>query len=59
MDINGNLQNKNKDEEMYEAFERFSIQTIDGDVDDITACKYIKEKYGREIAVKLWEKYCR
>lgn len=59
MDINGNMQNKNKDEEMYEAFERFCIQTIDGNVGDIEACKYIQKKYGRATAVKIWEKWCK
>jgi len=46
-------------EKLYEALERLSIMTVDGGLDDVTACKYIQEKYGRETAVKLWEKYCK
>ncbi len=42
-----------------EAEERFLIMVAEPDIDDIAACKYIQEKYGREIAVKLWEKYCK
>ena len=43
----------------YEAAEeRFFIMTAEPDVDDITACKIIQAKYGREIAVKIWKKYC-
>lgn len=45
--------------EFEEAEERFLIMSAEPDVDDITACKYIQKKYGREIAVKLWEKYCK
>lgn len=39
------------------AEERFLIMTSSSDVTDIEACKYIQKKYGREVAVKLWEKY--
>lgn len=42
-----------------EAEERFLIMSAEPDVDDITACKYIQEKYGRRIAVMVWEKYCK
>ena len=42
-----------------EAEERLLIMTAEPDVDDITACKYIQKKYGREAAVKLWEKWCK
>ena len=43
----------------YEAAEeRFLIMTAEPDVDDITACKIIQAKYGRETAVKIWKKYC-
>ena len=48
-----------QDSKIEEAEERFLIMTAEPDVDDVTACKYIKEKYGRETAVKLWEKYCK
>ena len=41
----------------YEAFERFCVMTVDGNVDDITACKHIQKKYGMETAVKIWRKY--
>lgn len=41
-----------------EAEERLLIMSAEPDVDDITACKYIQKKYGRETAVKLWRKYC-
>lgn len=41
------------------AEERFFIMSAEPDVGDVKACKYIKEKYGREIAVKIWEKYCK
>lgn len=40
------------------AEERFFIMTENNDVDDLKAIKYIQERYGKEIAVKLWEKYC-
>lgn len=46
-------------EEEYEALERFSIMTVDGKTDDITALRYIQQIYGREIAVKIWEKFCK
>lgn len=46
-------------EEFYEAFERFCIMTENQDVDDITALKYVQSKYGREIAVQIWERYCK
>lgn len=42
-------------EDFYEAFERFCIMTENQDVDDITALKYVQSKYGREIAVQIWE----
>ena len=42
----------------YEALERFSIMT-ESNVDEVTALKYIQSEYGRDIAVKLWEKYCK
>lgn len=40
------------------AEERFFIMTENSDVDDLKAIKYIQDRYGKEIAVKLWEKYC-
>ena len=43
--------------EFEEAEERFLIMSAEPDVDDSKACKYIQKKYGRETAVKLWEKY--
>ncbi len=45
-------------EKEYEALERFSIMTVDGKTDDITALKYVQQIYGREIAVKIWQQYC-
>lgn len=42
-------------EKEYEALERFSISTVDGCIDDVTAIKKIEKKYGREIAVKIWK----
>ena len=44
-------------EQLEEACERFCIMTENPDVDEITACKYIQEKYGREIAIEVWKKY--
>ena len=41
-------------EKEYEAFERFSIYTIDGGLDDETAIQKIKKQFGREIATKVW-----
>lgn len=43
----------------YEAFERFCIMTVDGNIDDVTALKHIQEKYGRETAVEIWKKHCK
>ena len=34
-------------EKEYEAIERFSIKTVDGNIDDVTAIKSIEEKCGR------------
>lgn len=45
--------------EFEEAEERFLIMSAEPDVGDIKACKYIQKRYGRETAVKLWEKYCK
>lgn len=42
-------------EKEYEAIERFCIQTVDGNIDDVTAIKSIEKKYGREIALKVWK----
>ena len=42
-------------EKEYEGIERFSISTVDGCIDDVTAIKSIEKKYGREIAVKVWK----
>ena len=42
-------------EKEYEAFERFSIMTIDGGLDDETAIKKVKSQFGRDIAIKVWE----
>ena len=41
-------------DELYEAAERFSIQTCDGRIDDVSAIKNIEKKYGRDIALKVW-----
>lgn len=40
-------------EVIYEAFERFCIMSLQEDVGDIKALKFIRKKYGREIAVKV------
>ena len=40
-----------------EALERFFIMTAEPDVDDITALKYISQKYGRPVALKIWEEW--
>lgn len=50
---------KNEQDKWEEAFERFCIMSEQSDVGDIKACKYIQSKYGREIAVKIWNKYCK
>ena len=42
---------------MEEAEERFFIMTENDDVSDIDALKYIQEKYGRPVAVKIWEEW--
>lgn len=43
----------------YEAAEeRFFIMTEQKDVTDVEALKYIREKYGKEIAVRIWKAYC-
>lgn len=39
-----------------EALERFSIQTVDGNLDDVTAIKWIEKKYGRVVAVWVWDR---
>lgn len=39
----------------YEAIERFSIQTIDAHIDDVTAIKNIEKDFGRGIALKVWK----
>lgn len=31
--------------------------TSQPDVDDVTALKYIQKKYGRLVAVKIWEEW--
>ena len=46
-------------EEFYEALERFSIMTEQTDGNEIAALKHIQEVYGREMAVKVWEEYCK
>lgn len=40
----------------YEAFERFCIMSET--TGDVRALKYIESKYGKEVAVEIWEKYC-
>ena len=42
-----------------EAFERFAIMAEQKDVGEIKALKFIQSKYGRPMAVKIWEKYCK
>ena len=41
-------------EELYEAFERFSVMTVDGYLDDKSAIQRIKEQYGRDVAMQVW-----
>lgn len=41
-------------EKEYEAFERFSIMTIDGGLDDEAAIQKVKKQFGRDIAIKVW-----
>lgn len=43
----------------YDAFERFSILTIDGGLDNLTAISRIKEQYGLEIAQQIWNNCCK
>ena len=45
--------------DFYEIFERFCIMAEADDVGEIQALKYIQEKYGRAIAVEIWQKYCK
>ena len=45
--------------DFYETFERFCIMAEADDVGEIQALKYIQEKYGRAIAVEIWQKYCK
>ena len=45
----------NSGEKYYEALERFSIQTVEGLVNDVTAIKEIEKQYGRDIALKVWK----
>ena len=52
-------QSTGKKTDFEEIEERFLIMSAEPDVDDITACKYIQSKYGRENAIKVWEKYCK
>lgn len=42
-----------------EAEERFFVMSEQPDVGDVKACKYIQQKYGRETAKKIWNKWCR
>lgn len=46
-------------DKQYEALERFAIMAEQSDVGDVNALKYIQEKYGRAVAVEIWEKYCK
>ena len=43
----------------YEALERFSIMSEQSDVSETDALRYVQKEYGREIAVKIWERFCR
>ena len=42
-------------EKEYEALERFASYTVDGGLDDETAIKKVKNQFGRDIAIKVWE----
>lgn len=44
-------------EKEYEALERFAIMAEQSDVTESEALRYVQKKYGREIAVKIWEEY--
>ena len=46
-------------EKEYEALERFSIMTEQGAVSETDALRYVQKIYGREIAVKIWERFCK
>ena len=43
----------------YEALERFAIMSEQPDVSEVDALKYVQNQYGREIAVKIWDTYCK
>ena len=42
-------------DKLYEAVERFSIQTCDGHLDDVAAIKSVEKLFGREIALEVWK----
>jgi hypothetical protein len=50
---------RSEEDVMEEAEERFFIMSEQDDVGDITALKHIQVKYGRDIAIRIWKKYCR
>lgn len=45
-------------EEEYEALERFAIMAEQPDVSEIDALRYVQKQYSRDIAIKIWQKYC-
>lgn len=45
-------------EDEYEALERFAIMSEQSDISEINALRYVQKQYGRELAVKIWQKYC-
>ena len=40
-------------EELYEAFERFCIMSLQSDVGELKALQYIRNKYGKEITQQV------
>lgn len=44
-------------EKEYEALERFSIMTEQSDVSETNALRYVQKLYGKDIAVKIWERF--
>ena len=59
MDSDSNMKMTKSQSIGEQAFERFCIMSEQEDVGDLKAILYIKEKYGREIAEEIWNKYCK
>lgn len=41
-------------EEVYEAFERFCIMSLQSDVGDVKALQFIRDKYGKDITQQVF-----